>query len=210
MAPLLLAAVTVLALAGGACSSGDSDSADPTLPTKPGLTTTTSAPAPADPYAIPKVIDEAYVNRVLAALNRVRGDALRSVVSKEAIDIDSVERLRAIYNDPEFDVALQGLRDQHKRGLDMFKSPPGDRISTVTSVVRASSDCVFVLARLDFSQVIRDAEAPQPGEVQAITLHRTQSGADPNQFNKTHWSISFEEVLEEDAGERSRECVPSP
>lgn len=54
-----------LALLGSCSSNKDDPSAGATLPsssTKPPTTTTTTA---ADPFAIPKVIDEAYVNKVL-------------------------------------------------------------------------------------------------------------------------------------------------
>ena len=68
---LLLATLVLL----GACSGGNDDdaAASRTLPSAPPETPTTTTSAPADPYAIPAVIDEAYVNRVLAALDQVHG-----------------------------------------------------------------------------------------------------------------------------------------
>ena len=67
---LLLVGLVVL----GACGGGDDDALGPTA-TLPQATTTT------DPYAVPAVIDEAYVNRVLAGLDQAVGEVTRLVVS---------------------------------------------------------------------------------------------------------------------------------
>lgn len=196
VAPLLLAAVTVLALAGGACSSGDSDSADPPLPTKPGVTTTTSAPAPADPYAIPKVIDEAYVNRVLAALDQIDGDVLRRVVAEQGIDGEVPKMLRAIYNGTQYEEELEGLRRVLSRGLSNFKNPPGNRMTVVTRLIEVRADCVFMEARTDSSEVLKVVTPEPPDEVELFTLRPRDEGADPGRINPTPWSIANAEIID--------------
>ena len=57
-------AVVVAGLAG--CGVGGSSGADGPTATRPTV--------PPDPYAVPAVIDEAYVNRVLAALDQANGE----------------------------------------------------------------------------------------------------------------------------------------
>ena len=78
--PAVLAALALLASA--ACSGGGADKgsagANPTLATDPPRTNPTLATVPApttttNPYAVPAVIDAAYVNRVLAGLDAADG-----------------------------------------------------------------------------------------------------------------------------------------
>ncbi|MDP9404168.1 MAG: hypothetical protein M3P85_12775 [Actinomycetota bacterium] len=195
IAPLVLGAVAVLTLAGGACSSSKgSDRADPVVPvpTAPAETTTTAAP---DPFAIPEVIDEAYVNRVLAALDQVDGEALRRVVATEGIDADVLPMLRAIYNDPQFALELESLRSVLARGLDNFKTPPGNRKTTVARLISASPNCILLEAETEFSDVLRTETPDVPDEVELFTLRPTQQDANPSRVNPTPWSVGNAEVI---------------
>src|SRR3954464_237000 len=89
------AVVGVALLASPACSKGAADKgsagAGGTVATEPDRTTTTN------PYAVPAVIDVAYVNRVLAGLDAAVGDAMRLVVSTHTVPREAYDRLRAIY-----------------------------------------------------------------------------------------------------------------
>lgn len=199
VAPLVVTAVTVLAFVGGACSSDD-DGGGSTPATQPAPpTTTTTIIQPADPYAIPEVIDEAYVNRLLAALDQIDGDILRRVVASEGIDAEVPKMLRAIYNDPQYDEELEGIRRVLGRGLEAFRRPPGNRKTTVERLVEARSDCVFFEARTDSSEVLK-VVAPEPqGELELLTLRPKQKGADPSGVNPTPWSVANAEVIERGA-----------
>jgi hypothetical protein len=194
-APLVLGAVAVLTLAGGACSSSKgSDRADPVVPvpTAPAETTTTAAP---DPFAIPEVIDEAYVNRVLAELDEINGDAVREIVSRGAIPFESIERIRAIYNDPEYEQQSDGLRVLLEGEPTRLKAPPGNRKTTVIRLVRAGAKCIFAQVKVDFADVVVSPPPTVADEFQALILERTQLGADPKGLNRTSWSIRHDEVL---------------
>ncbi len=81
---LLLICVASLTLAGCA----DNKSARAGNPVIPGST--------ADPYAIPPVIDEAYINKVLAAIEEVRIQVLRDVVATRTLSDLNKARLQAI------------------------------------------------------------------------------------------------------------------
>ena len=81
------AAVVAVGVAG--CGGDDSGAADGPTASVPTV--------PPDPYAVPAVIDEAYVNRVLAALDQAVGDVVRMVVSTKSYPPDAIERLQALY-----------------------------------------------------------------------------------------------------------------
>src|SRR3954452_13325268 len=96
--PAVLAALALTASA--ACSSGGGSKgsagagATVTVATEPARTTTTN------PYAVPAVIDVAYVNRVLAGLDAAVGDIVRQVIRTKAIPQEALDRMRAVYADP--------------------------------------------------------------------------------------------------------------
>ena len=81
------AAVVAVGVAGcGGDGSGATDGPTASVPT-----------TPPDPYAVPAVIDEAYVNRVLAALDQANGDVDGLVVScTNALPPEAIDRLKAI------------------------------------------------------------------------------------------------------------------
>ncbi|MEO7836075.1 MAG: hypothetical protein ABIS21_00360 [Acidimicrobiales bacterium] len=201
-----LAIITALALAGGCSSSTRDDTADPTVPTTTEETTTTAAP---DPFAVPEVIDEAYVNKVLAALDQVDGEALRRVVTNGTVQIEVSSMVRAIYNDPQFEQELGGLFKVFAEGLEPFKNPPGNRRRTVTRFGTGSPECIFTEVHSDFSAVLKAPPPDPPGEVEIVTLRPTQTGADPENHNPTPWSVSNSEVIKtgEVPAERAR-CDP--
>lgn len=194
-ARLLLAAVTVLALAGGACSPEGSGSAGTTRPTKPAEPTTTTTTQPSDPYAIPEVIDEAYVNRVLAALDQIDGDVLRRVVATGGIDAEVPKMLRAIYNEPQYEEELDAIRRVLTRGLDKFRNPPGNRRTIVARLIEVRADCVFFEGRTDSSAVLKEVDPEPANEVEIFTLRPTEDGADPAGINPTPWSIANAEII---------------
>jgi hypothetical protein len=89
--------VVLTVLLAGACT----DKGEPLGPTATLAQPTTTA----DPFAIPPVIDEAYVNRVLAGLDHALGEATRIVVRENAISQDVVSRLEELYIDELCDCA---------------------------------------------------------------------------------------------------------
>lgn len=95
--PAALAALALLASAacsdGGGASKG-SAGANPTLATEPPRTTTTN------PYAVPAVIDVAYVNRVLLGLDAAVGDIVRLIIQTRNIPPEALDRLSAVYAEP--------------------------------------------------------------------------------------------------------------
>ncbi|MGI8685055.1 MAG: hypothetical protein ACR2MO_08225 [Acidimicrobiales bacterium] len=205
-----LRAVAAVAVLAGACTRTPPDDPITTVPTAPGETTaapvTATTTPPADPFAAPAVVDEAYVNRVLAALDKVDGDALRSVVATRTVDRSAIERTRAIYNDPEFDVELASLhRVLTPDRLAAFRSPPGDRRTEVRRISSSRPGCLVVEVTLDFSAVALSPPAFSPNERQVIVLVPTQAGANPKGLNPTPWSIRYDNVIT--VGETDKEAM---
>lgn len=184
-----------------ACNGGREQATPP-----PSTSTTT---APSDPYAVPAVIDEAYVNRVLAALDQLDGDVTRRVVATRLPGTDDLPLLRAIYNDPQLQIELDKLVRLAQRGFTQFKMPPGNRRTTVLRLVTSQSDCILSETRTDYSQVVLSPQQDSPDEVFLVTLRPTQPRADPQNINPTPWSFAHTQVSKrgETPSERAR-CDP--
>ncbi|HSH61493.1 MAG TPA: hypothetical protein VK988_17985 [Acidimicrobiales bacterium] len=199
-----LVLVAALALAAG-CNGKAGGGPAATIPPS-----STSTSAPSDPYAVPAVIDEAYVNRVLAALDQVEGDVVRSLVANRVPQVDDTARLRAIYNDPQYQLEVDGLLRQAQRGVMAFKTPPGNRKTTVSRVITARPDCILVETSTDYSDVVL-APAPAGANegVFLVTLRPTQPSADPHSLNVTPYSVSNSEVLRPGEAPKERSVCPS-
>jgi hypothetical protein len=197
--------VLVAALAFAAGCNGKADGGP--VATIPPSSTSTSAPT--DPYAVPAVIDEAYVNRVLAALDQVEGDVVRSLVANRIPQVDDTARLRAIYNDPQFQLELDGLIKSANTDLSEYRTPPGNRKTRVTRLLAARPNCIVLEADKDFSEVVRIPPPSPPDEVDVITLLPTQADADPKDLNPTPWSIKNAEIIKSGQSPEARAQCPA-
>lgn len=146
----LRAVVATLALAFAACSSSPTDTArpSPTVRTEPPTTTTTN------PYAVPAVIDAAYVNRVLAGLDAAVGDVTRLVVRTRTIPREAYDRLRAIYGRSDLlQLVIDSAQSDMRRGFAGYKPDPGNRVSVVLEIITAQQSCIFAKVHRDYSAV---------------------------------------------------------
>lgn len=188
----LIACATVLV--GAACAGGDDLGPTATVPTAvsspspSSVAATTVVPAGADPFAIPEVIDAAYVNRVLAALYRVDGDVFRSVVQTGSIGEEHALGLAAIYAEPQLSFEI----DQLQRSiLDLrnVRSPPGDRVVQVVKVIQASARCIVVETQFNYEAVLVEPEPPRAGIAAFVALVSGSSVSDRLMSNPTPWLI---------------------
>ncbi|MGH9157526.1 MAG: hypothetical protein ACRD1K_17210 [Acidimicrobiales bacterium] len=196
-----LAGLVIIALLAGACFAGEDPGPSATAPTagapsssSPAVVTTTSVP-PADPYAIPDVIDAAYVNRVLEALYAVDGDVVRTVVATGKFGIEEVGKFVAIYTEPQLNVELEQLKELPESDLATYRRPPGDRRATVAKLARADVACVIALVQFDFSDVLAVPPVQVPGEADRITLIPSAPATDRQGSNPTPWSIAEARVV---------------
>lgn len=176
-------AITLVSCALAACSGGSDERTAATLGTA--ITTTTT-----DPYAVPAVIDEAYVNRVLAGLDAAVGDVVRLVVREKALTPEAMNRLKAIHPDGDvLDLELQSFRNEIESGLADYKNAPGNAKTTVKQMISASSDCIFVRVDRDYSAVGSHPLSKRPEWVglRPVDVSRIVDG-----FNPTPWAIVAE------------------
>ena len=180
-----LAAALVLLVAAACSQSGDERGPTATVP--PAATTT----RPADPYAVPEVIDAAYVNRVLAGLDAVMGDVVRLVVKTKTLPPEAYDRLRAIYGDDELlQREIDGFQDDLEGGLRGYHAEPGPKRTTVQQLLTATPSCVFARVSRDYSAVGVGAN-PQLLN-QWIGLRRLDESRDSHRHNPTKWAFIAE------------------
>jgi len=186
----VVAGVVVLGLVLPACSRSD---ATPPSPTVRAESTTTSTTTVEQSYAIPDVIDAAYVNRVLAALEHVAGDVVRRIHATGQFTPDDLIPLRAIYNDPEFEIQTQLFATLVGEASTQH-SPPGDNLVSVRRLIAANPRCIYAQIEIDATPTVLD---PPPPRTTFVELQSTQPGADPSALNPTPWSVSVDEPSEE-------------
>src|SRR4051794_35930140 len=148
--PAVLAALALTASA--ACSSGGGSKgsagagATVTVATEVPRTTTTN------PYAVPAVIDIAYVNRVLAGPDASLGDALRMVVATRTIPREAYDRLRAMYaTDGSLQLAIDLFQSAIRKNFAGYNAEPGNQVTTVTDLLTSKAGCIFARVKRDYS-----------------------------------------------------------
>lgn len=198
--------VVAVLLAAGACSDGDdSSSAEPTVPTAASSTSTSSAVA--DIATIPEVIDEPYLNRVLAALDEVDGKATRVIVQHKDLVPEAAEILNSIYSDEEFteqaDVWLDTL--DNDPSLAGIRPDPGNRKTVVDRLITSSPTCLWIAVRRDYSMT---ATKPKGVSKEYVALRPKDTSNDPIGHNPTAWMISVD-GYNEDGSEPENQCAGS-
>ncbi|MDQ6910597.1 MAG: hypothetical protein M3Z84_07430 [Actinomycetota bacterium] len=174
-----LAAVAVL----GSCSRDSTRSAPgATVPTTARPTTTT------DPYAVPAVIDVAYVNRVLGALDAAVGDITRMVIAERDISPAVQKQLRALYVGEYFDLAVKSYRQDIDRNFPGALPSPGNQVTAVSSLISATSACIFIEASRDFSGV---SATPDTSLAKVWVALKHSAPADSS-LNKTGWVYAYD------------------
>lgn len=179
-------AATLLA-ASAACSPSPADKAGPgaTVRTEPAPTTTTN------PYAVPTVIDAAYVNRVLAGLDALRGDVTRLIVRTRTIPQEAYDRLRAMYGtDRSLQLRIDNFQGDLSHGLTGYNAQPGNQITTIAQLISASSKCIFARVARDYSAV--GPGATPTSDKNWVSLIPLDGTRDPRGYNSTQWSFSYD------------------
>lgn len=171
----------VTALLAGACGS-ESEPLGP-IGSVPQATTTTN------PYAVPAVIDEAYVNRVLAGLEQAVGQVTRLIVGSRSLPPEVLDRLKVIYLD---DGLLQFVLDIYQtdllNGFEGVRPNPGNRVTTVIELLSVDQRCVFAKVRTDASAVSLKSGAIYEQWIGIVPI----DVAPPTSFNATTWGFIYE------------------
>lgn len=181
-----LALVALLLAASAACRASSAEKVSgptATVATEPAPTTTTN------PYAVPPVIDAAYVNRVLAGLDSVTGDVVRLVVQTRTIPPEAYDRLRAVYaEDKWLQLDIDSLQSDLRNGLVGYRPQPGNAVTTVTQLLTVSPTCVFSRVNRDYSPVGTNSSS---SDTQWIALKPLNRDRDPSGYNKTGWALAY-------------------
>jgi len=182
--------LVVVVLLGGCSGGRDEDG----LPPRPTTSTTVD-------YSVPAVIDVAYVEKVMAALDHVYGDAIRILAKERQITKPFLEHLVAIYTPSEFDLAQEVWVKDVASGLRGLRSDPGDPDTTVLELLRAERACVLIKVSRSFAAAREhpDVETPQ----RFIALVTRQRSAE---LNPTPWLISYD-GFEPDGRVPSDPCI---
>jgi hypothetical protein len=185
---LFAVSLAVCACAGPARHASSPDPPSPTRQAAP------ASPArPADPYAIPVVITPAYVDKVFAALNHVKGMATRVLAVRRAVTPEVTTVLRSIYNNPLFTEQVKIAGQSAQAPLPELRHPLGDVKTSVVQLISNSPKCIFARTTSEYAAVLVDPGAPAESEYYKLTP--TQIGADPHHLNPTPWSMSFNAVF---------------
>jgi len=182
----VVVAVASGSLLASACSSSKAGvtAARPTIATAVASTTTT------DPYAVPPVIDVAYVNRVLAGLDAAVGDVVRFVVKTNPAPHEITLRLRPFYNDRTVILHLESFHQDATKNFSGYRDNPGNEKSIVTELASAKPSCIFAHVARDYGLV---AQKPNPDLAdQWVAIVPNDPTRDPDHLNTTGWSYIYE------------------
>ncbi len=187
----MLRRAVVVAVASGsllaaACSSSKAGvtAARKDIATAVANTTTTN------PYAVPPVIDIAYVNRVLAGLDAAVGDVVRFVVKTKPAPHEITLQLKPLYTDHMASLQLEGFHQDSIEDFEGYRATPGNKISKVVELVSATSTCIFAHLSRDYGPVV---DVPNPDlSDQWVALVPKELARDPNSYNVTGWMYAYD------------------
>lgn len=173
------------------------------MPTEAPTSSTTTTTAVS--YEVPAVIDAAYVEKVMAALDHVLGDAIRLMVRERGLSETFLDHLAAIYTEKELEFH-QGLwAESFRQTLDERPPVPGDPLTRVQRVLRADRECVVVAVDRSFAATLTVPER-KPPQQRYIALVPAVREQDRRGLNPTPWMMSFDGWMQ-DGGEPDAPCA---
>ena len=139
--------------------------------------------------------EEAAVNGVLAGLDGVIGDVQRILVRERRITTDVTDRLKAIYTGPELLNQIDAFRADVANGLAGYKTPPGNRVTTVSRLITASPVCIFAQVHRDYSP-ITEGQAPKLDTLYVVLVTKNEAD-DPRHLNPTPWALLYDGIQQD-------------
>jgi len=183
-------AVVVVAASGSVLASACSSSKAGVTPARPTIATAVESTTTTNPYAVPPVIDVAYVNRVLAGLDAAVGDVVRFVVKTNPTALEMGMRLRPLYNDEETRLQLEGFHQDALEHFAGYRKVPGNKTSVVTELVSATPQCVFAHVSRNYGAVV---DKPNPDLAdQWMAIVPKDTTRDPEVNNPTGWMYIYD------------------
>jgi hypothetical protein len=182
--PMVFLLAALVAVVAGGCFGRAGGRADDTLP-PPVATTTTTAVS----YAVPAVIDQAYVAKVMAALDHVYGDAVRHLAQTRRIDDQFLKSLVAIHNPRIFQLAEDLWVRIQARGFAGLAATPGDPVTRIDKLLRADRQCILLQGDEDLTPLFERDDATNHHKFVALTPIRADRN--PDAINKTPWTVNL-------------------
>ena len=168
----------VAALLAGGCGGGSrGQTSGATVPTLPATTSTTT-----DPFAVPDVITLEYLDRVLAELDRIDGEATRKIVAAKELTPEAIALIESIYAEPELPRRLSLWERDLENDLPGAKDNPKARTTSTNRLISSSTSCLFAAVMRDYSG---PSLFPPPPEESFIALR-------PSGANFSGWVIVFD------------------
>jgi hypothetical protein len=180
----IVSLVGLVVLAAPGCRGDGGRGADDTLPPPPSTTSTTALS-----YDVPAVIDEAYVTRVMQALDHVYGDAVRLLATTRQVNEDFLRYLVAIHNPRIYGLVQDLWVKTQAQGFDGLAAAPADPRTRIDKLLRADRDCVLVEGDRDFTPLHRRDDPTNHSPFVALTPLRGERN--PGNLNPTPWTINF-------------------
>jgi hypothetical protein len=191
--------VSLLAVVAVGCKrSGGDDSLPPTVTSSSTTSTTVS-------YAVPAVIDAAYVGRVMQALDHVYGDAVRHLAQSRTVDEPFLKYLVATHNPRIFGLAQDLWVKIQARGFAGLRDAPADPVTRIDKLLRADRDCVLIQGDRDLSPL--HATDDPTNHDRYVALTPLAPNRNPDHLNPTPWTINFS-GQRSDGSPPEDACVP--
>lgn len=175
--------VSLLAVTVGACRSSRGDDSLPPPVTSSSTTSTTVS------YAVPAVIDVAYVGRVMQALDHVYGDAVRHLAQSRSVDEQFLKYLVATHNPRIFGLAQDLWVKIQARDFAGLRDAPGDPVTRIDNLLRADRDCILIQGDRDFTPIYVGDDPNNHHRFVALTPLRADRN--PDAMNPTPWTANF-------------------
>lgn len=194
-----MAGGVAMLLVAGACSNRGGPQTEAKVPLG-GASSSTSGPTNSSTsttvaevsYEVPEVIDQAYVQRVVSAYDKVLGEAIRILKRDGAVREDFLEHLLAIYTEEEFGVQQRAWLEAMAGGrATKMPDSPGDPVTVVRAVIEGNSGCVIARSDTDLSRTLNVPPEESPQDDYVVLVPK-KAGRDPRKFNPTPWVISFD------------------
>ena len=212
-AAVLCCVALAVAGAGGACggSGGDDEDDDRPGATVPdddsgsygdessSTTMTTAAgsgSATIDITKKPDTITVEYADAVMDELDRILSDAIREFVAADGPTKGFDDKLNAVYDEPSLENKRQVYGKFAVDGADEYKDQPGDVETRVKEILKSEDRCVVMLVERTFAAALVSVD-PTARSTSYIAIAPSVPESDPNNVNRSAWSVVFDgNVLE--------------
>lgn len=154
-------------------------------------------PPPAPPvdvaaYTVPEVVDVAYAQRVMDALDSIDGQAARAVRVDGGLGVDFFRLTGDLHTEAAAARVIANWQERVLAGLPGVPDEPGPPVTTVEEIVEPGPDCIVLRARRDYT-----GYNGVPAAQHTVGLVRTDAEPDPER-NPTPYRINDDAVTLED------------